>query len=377
MKYCLLTQINDMKKIIYLSILCLLGFSCTQIQNNGYLIKGKINGINASKIYLKKYVGSGYLVTDSTTSLNSEFSFSGKVDFPEIFRIVVEDIDDYIPVFIENKEITIVADTAQLGKAKIIGSLSDKFFKKLMSDIDSIDALSQPIYDSIDLVTKRNDWAKVDELEVKLEGISAKENEAMENFVKENPSLSVSVYVLYKYLTAELDLKNIEILKESLDSTLHKSIYYELLLDQIEILKKTDIGHPAPDFTLLNNKGDSIRLSSLFGKYLLIDFWASWCSPCRKENPNVVKAYKNFASKGFNVLGVSLDTKYENWVKAIKDDHLSWNHVSDLKGWGNKVAQLYGVRSIPSNFLLDQKGIIIAKNLRGKELQKKLKEILK
>ena len=133
----------------------------------------------------------------------------------------------------------------------------------------------------------------------------------------------------------------------------------------------------APNFTAKNEKGKDISLSDFRGKYVLVDFWASWCGPCRRENPAVVAAYKAFKNKNFTILGVSLDKEQAAWEKAIKDDNLDWTQVSDLKGWNSAPAALYGVRSIPSNFLIDPEGRIIAMNLRGESLEKKLSEVLK
>jgi peroxiredoxin len=131
------------------------------------------------------------------------------------------------------------------------------------------------------------------------------------------------------------------------------------------------------DFTLPDADGKDISLASYKGKYVLVDFWASWCGPCRAENPNVVKAYSRFKEKGFEILGVSLDDKKDKWQAAVQADNLAWTHVSDLKGWKNAVAEQYGIRAIPQNLLLDPQGVIIAKNLRGDALEKKLEEVLK
>ncbi|MNZ53057.1 Thiol-disulfide oxidoreductase ResA [compost metagenome] len=147
---------------------------------------------------------------------------------------------------------------------------------------------------------------------------------------------------------------------------------------QIDRMSAVQIGKIAPDFSARDTSGNLVSLNSLKGKYLLLDFWASWCGPCRNENPYVVKAYQKFKAKNFEILGISLDdeTTKEKWLKAIQEDQLTWLQVSDLKGWQSEVAELYHVRGIPQNFLLDPTGLIIATNLRGEELLKTLEDIL-
>ena len=142
-------------------------------------------------------------------------------------------------------------------------------------------------------------------------------------------------------------------------------------------LKATGVGAIAPDFTQNDTLGNPLKLSSLRGNYVLVDFWASWCGPCRAENPNIVKAYAKYRQKGFEILGVSLDAEKDKdkWLKAIQKDGLTWPQVSELKGWGAEVAQVYVIKAIPQNFLLDPSGKIIAKNLRGEALEKKLAEL--
>ena len=154
-----------------------------------------------------------------------------------------------------------------------------------------------------------------------------------------------------------------------------QNIGYVTFIVPAQEQKKTAVGAMAPDFTMNDPEGKPIQLASLKGKIVLVDFWASWCGPCRQENPNVVKLYQQFHSKGFEILGVSLDKTKEDWLKAIKDDNLAWIHVSDLQFWQNAAARLYGVNAIPQSFLLDKDGKIIGKGLRGEQLVKKLTEL--
>jgi peroxiredoxin len=214
------------------------------------------------------------------------------------------------------------------------------------------------------------------------------------SFIKQYPTSFVSLMALYQ----QIDSKTYILYKDEdlqyfakVDSSLYKQYPkapYVLSLhanvaqmrEQHNKLKMqrmlSDMGAKAQEIALPSPKGDTIRLSSFKGKYVLVDFWASWCSPCRQENPNLVKIYKKYKAKGFEIFQVSLDKTKEAWTKAIKDDGLTWIQVSDLKYWDSQTAKTYNIESIPSSFLLDKDGSIMAKNLRGESLQEKLVSLL-
>jgi len=195
-------------------------------------------------------------------------------------------------------------------------------------------------------------------------------------YIRNNPSSFILPAIL-RSISYNLEENELEELVNILDKKVKQTPEAKSIILRIEALRNTAIGMKAPDFEQNDPDGKTIRLSEKIGsKLLLIDFWASWCAPCREENPNLVAVYQKFQTKGFDILGVSLDNKKENWLKAIADDKLTWTHVSNLKSWDNPAAEKYAVGSIPANFLLDENGVILAKNLRNDELFKKVAELI-
>lgn len=304
-------------------------------------IKGDAIGIeNSKKVYLQRYYNKMFFVIDSATVSQGRFSFSTELDIPELYGIAIDTtLISPLYVFVDSRnDLTIHLDTARGGRnSTISGSVATDLFKQYQQNA---------------------------------------RNTNIEEFIKAQPSSIVAAFVLYRYFSPGLTADEVVKYTNLLDKSLEGTQYVKLLKELPDALRNTDIGKQAPDFELPNPEGKLVKLSDNLGKYLLVDFWAAWCGPCRRENPNIVRVYNKYKEKGFGVLGVSLDSKKEAWVKAIQKDGLNWPQVSDLLFWDSGPAKLYGIRGIPGNVLLDPSGKIIARNLRGEDLEKKLAEIL-
>lgn len=363
-----------MKKIIL--ILAVIGFTISCTNNNSYTINGTINH-DDNKIYLSQYIDGEEIISDSTISKDGKFTFSGYVDFPEVFYISFKDIKSKVSVFIEPSiiNLNLTADTNDNIESEITGSLSQKTYDSFNKQMESFEEIDKNIYEKI------YKTAKEEKDEEKLnfaDSLFTKNNDSKKEFLISyafnNNASVVSAYIVFRksYL---FNLKTLDSITTNFEKSIHNSRYYTYLSQRVDILKKVDIGQTFVDFTLNDTSGNPVNLSSLKGKYFLMDFWASWCGPCRRENPNVVSVYKDYKNKGFDIIGISFDNNEAKWKQAIIDDSLSWTQVSDLKGWKCEAGKLYGVRSIPHSVLVDPDGIIIAKNLRGEKLREKISEI--
>ena len=273
--------------------------------------------------------------------------------------------------------------TAQVKTPSDAEIQKDKDFIALKAELKPIeaklDAINQEFVKAP--ANKKNDPAYKASLETRYSAVVEEMANVMQSFVLKHPNSYISLIVLSELLVnnSGIEASTIANLYKDLSDQIKKTDLGKELGTKLSSTTKTSIGAVAPDFTQNDTKGKPVKLSDFRGKYVLIDFWASWCAPCRQENPNVVKAYAQFKGKNFEILGISLDNPNARtaWINAIEKDKLTWTQVSDLQGWKNQVARLYGVESIPQNFLIDPKGVIVAKNLRGENLIRTLSNILK
>jgi len=365
-----------MKKLFFLSIALIMFWACKQnTTSDGYTISGKIAGLKNGVVKLQSMEGRDLKTIDSATITDGAFTIKGKLPETDMFLLNFGD-DKMMQLFVDNSAIKIDGKIDSLSGAVITGSPANEAYSAMKKQLVPTDAESQKMIPKYKEAKANKDTKTMDALEKQFDSLDNIQKNIMLKFVADNPKTVVSAYVTLRNLAYQISLKELKDIASKMDTSLNKTKYMVKMKERIDVLSKVDIGQPAPEITQNDTLGKPVSLSSLKGKYVLIDFWASWCGPCRAENPNNVALYKEYNKKGFEIFGVSLDKKKENWEKAIKDDNLTWTHVSDLKYWDSEPAKLYGVRAIPHTVLIDKNGIIIANDLRGAELKAKLAEVI-
>jgi peroxiredoxin len=363
-----------MKKLIYLFIGAIL-VSCSSKPH--YTVTGKIEGSDSITFYLQKREAGKTISIDSAVSKKGSFRMNaGAVAYPQMIQLVAGNTRKRTSFYLENSEITITGTLDSLFKAKVTGSKTHDEYLTFVASNKSLSDNYSKIVIKFQAANQSGDAANLAILQKQMDSIEVAMTDLQKNFVKNNPKSYVSPSILVG-LSYEMEADEIESMINGLDTSIVALPQMKDLKARVSVMKAVSVGQKAPDFTLNDVDGNPVALSSKIGsKLLLVDFWAAWCQPCRQENPNVVKIYNEFHKKGFDVFGVSLDRTKEDWVKAIAGDKLTWTHVSDLKWWNNAAAKLYAVQAIPANFLLDENGTIIGRNLRGADLYNKVNEVL-
>jgi len=366
-----------MKKQLFtliISVFLLAGYTVAQT----FTISGKIDGVKTGKVELQAREAGKY-VTKYSTGIGEDGTFilKGKVAEPDLHILRIGDLKGAISIFLDNSDISITGKSDNLMGCVITGSPSQDAYAKYNLLARAQMDLLRPLYASSTEAEKAGNKAEVKKLEVQIEELEKKQTAEKFAFARELGASPVAAFIGSMNAYDYENQAALEALVQGLGPGFAENKYVKSINERVAGMKLTAIGQMAPEFTQNDPDGKPVNLSDLKGKYVLVDFWASWCGPCRQENPNVVKTYQKYKNKNFTILGVSLDRDKDKWLEAIQKDNLTWTHVSDLKYWDNEVAVKYGIKSIPANLLLDKKGKIIGKNLRGDKLEEALAKALK
>ncbi|MFT4754314.1 MAG: peroxiredoxin [Salibacteraceae bacterium] len=371
------------KALVYFSAILFTGLiitSCApttpkETTSEGYVIDLEISNTSMDSAYLFSLGIDGWNLMDSVKGDSGSFHFEGRVKGANYIAIGNKTRSYSIRVFADNHPIKIMGDFEQPGSEIITGSATHDELLATKDSLLTFEDYMDTLIKNYDVAEETGDSAMMTQIKTEYYAQSDLKDAWLRDWVTVNPASYVAQFYLVNPLSYQLPAEELSVLVKNISPEVIHTTMYTTLTKKLEIMENSVVGKTAPDFVMNDSLGNPQSLSAHFGSYLLIDFWASWCGPCRVENPEMVAIYTKYQDLGYHVLGVSLDSKRDSWLAAIAKDDLNWAHVSDLKGWSNEAAKLYGVSAIPHTVLLDPDGKIIARGLRGDELEATLAEI--
>lgn len=383
-----------MKKIlvITLTVLAIMSFKGIDLVGNEFKIVGTVSSdFNGQKVFLAKSINEDVMSKlDSTIVKNGKFTFNGVADKPEQRLIYFEEklMDGQIAIYTEKGNITVNVNAEDIPKSVIGGTLNNNALAKLNVMLIEVgkkeEAFKNEHMDNFSKAKSEGDTETQNKIIKEYSKLTKENNKNYIAFIEENPN-SLICAELFPVILKDQDVKAKDLkpiydkmgpAPKATEMGQKVETYLNQMLANEKAMEATEVGKTAPDFSAATPNGKTLSLKQAKGKVTIIDFWASWCGPCRKENPNVVAMYNKLHDKGLNIIGVSLDKDDAKWKAAIEKDNLTWQHISNLQGWDEPIAVQYGVTSIPATVILDKNGVIVARNLRGEELKAKIEELL-
>lgn len=356
-------------KIKYTLALCLF-FSVTAMAQQA-IVKGNIAGLKDKQVIFVYYNGKED-IADTVKVKNGKFTWTKKLS--EAQKVGMLFSEAFVHFFAESGNINITGTADNLNHLKVTGSAVQR-------EADAYQKSMQDINDEQNHISKsfaspaHKPESELEILKKRRSALFREQSEREKRYVANHPNSAVSLSIVAEWAN-QGDYDGAKVMYDQLSGKARQTAQGKRIAERLLILSRSFLGAQMPAFVQKNDKDIPVKFADFRGKYVLVDFWASWCGPCRAENPNVLEAYNRYKSKNFTVIGVSLDDNKANWQKAIQEDQMPWTQVSDLKGFKNEIGLYYGIMSIPTTFLIDPDGKIIAKNLRGESLLEKLAELL-
>jgi len=333
------------------------------------VVTGTIKGLTDKTVHFSYREGNDPK-QDTVKVVNGKFTWKVQLAEPQEIYLLFPKM--YFPFFAEpgHETLTGIADSSE--SFKVTGSRVQDESVAYDHSIKDLTDQEEPLYKAYRNASKDEQAV----LEKKMSAIDDEMHERAAAYVAAHPSSYYSIHLVASRASYGTDYAVVKQLYDKLDESARGTLAGKRLGERLDVLKRSAIGAQMMNFSQADTTGKPVQFADFKGKYVLVDFWASWCGPCRAENPNVLKAYNKYKDKGFTVVGISLDEKGDKWKKAIRDDHMPWDELSDLKGWKNDVSDYFGIQGIPSNLLVDPSGKIVARDLRGEALDQKLGELL-
>lgn len=373
---------NMFRKFIF-AVLALIIVSCEK-ENEGFIINGEIDSFySGRKIKLVKMSSSETKTIDSTIITNGKAELKGSVDSPDLHYIFIDNYKGAFPLIVENESFYVKIDKDTLAHSIVTGSKENDIFKIFQDFAKPLRDQNMALQKQFREAQTKKDMQTMQQIRKQYDSLVKLNNDFSIKKIKEYNDAATSAIMLEDYLNAKVvAVAEANTIYNGFTDNVKETRSGKEIKRIIDASLATEIGSKAPEFSGPTPEGETVALKDILGKITIVDFWAAWCGPCRKENPNVVKVYNQYHDKGLEIIGISLDgsSRQNNpkdaWVTAIEKDSLNWHHVSSLQYFNDPIAKLYNINSIPATFILDQNGVIIAKNLRGPALEQKISELL-